>query len=247
MSETKKMTMYREPLLVAAMLLVAAGITLMVRSGFGISVASSVPYVFSQYFTQLSFGTWTFISYTFVILLLIVMIRHFETLYLISFVISFVVGMLNDLFKYLWSYLPDHTAFLIFYYFLGWLCLSLGIASFVKSELPPAPYDLFVRDVAFYKKIPIALVKTLFDLGCLTTSLLFLTFVVKRLTGIGIGTIVTGLFNGTLVGFWLKWMDRHFRMCSLYWPKLISSSKSDEIETVVTTTASEKCDNQSEE
>jgi uncharacterized membrane protein YczE len=215
MNETKKVIVFREPLLLFAMMLVDAGVTLMIRSGFGISVASSVPYVFSLHFTQLSFGTWTFISYVFVILLLIVLIKHFEVKYIISFGISFIVGILNDLFKYLWSFLPERTILFVLYYFLGWFCLSLGIACFVKSELPPAPYELFIRDIARFKKIPIARAKTLFDLGSLLTSLLFLIFVVKRLTGIGIGTVIAGLFNGTVVGFWIKLMNRHFNMRSL--------------------------------
>jgi uncharacterized membrane protein YczE len=215
MTEAKKVIVFREPLFATAMLLVSAGVTLMVRSGFGISVASSVPYVFSLYFTQLSFGIWTFVSYAVVILLLIVLIRHFEWLYLISFGISFLVSLLIDLFKYFWSFLPEQTLLLILYYFMGWLCLSLGIASFIKSELPPTPYELFIRDLAKFKNISFARSKTLFDLGCLTISLLFITFFLKRLTGIGVGTVVAGLLNGTLIGFWLRLMNRHFSMRSL--------------------------------
>jgi len=214
-NHTKRWPMPREVLLLAALVLVSAGVTLMVRSGYGISVASSVPYVFSLHFTQLSFGTWTFIVYTFVILLLIALIRHFEWLYLFSFVISIFAGLFSDLFKFLWSFLPGSALLHVLYYFAGWFCLSLGIASFVKSGLPPAPYELFIREVSRFKKIPIGRAKTLFDLGCLTISSLFLIFVVKRLVGIGIGTVVAGLFNGTVVGHWIRLMNRHLTMQSL--------------------------------
>lgn len=215
MMEIKRWVMPREILLMTALVLVSAGVTLMVRSGYGISVASSVPYVFSLHFTQLSFGTWTFIVYSAVILLLIALIRHFEWLYLVSFVISIFAGLFSDLFKYLWSFLPGGALLHVLYYFAGWFCLSLGIASFVKSGLPPAPYELFIREVSRFKNIPIGRAKTLFDLGCLTISSLFLIFVVRRLVGIGIGTVVAGLFNVTVVGNWIRLMNRHLTMRSL--------------------------------
>lgn len=211
----KKITIYRELLLTAAIAMGSAGITLMVRSGFGISVASSVPYVFSLHFTQLSFGIWSFISYVFVIVLTVVLTQHFEKSYLVSFVVAFFYGLGNDLFKFCWSFLPSGLLLHIVYYFCGWFLLSAGIASFIKSGLPPAPYELFVREVSRMKGLAVSRVKTMFDLASLIVSLLFITFVLRRLIGIGPGTVVAGLFNGTVVGYWLKLMNRHFRMRSL--------------------------------
>lgn len=213
-------TVYRETLLFAALALVTAGVTLMVRSGFGISVASSMPYVFSLHFTQLSFGTWTFIAYTAVFLLMLILIRHFEWVYLISFAMSFIVGLFSDLFKFLWSFLPEIKPLFIIYYLAGWGLLSLGIACFIKSGLPPAPYELFIREISRFKNIPVSRAKTYFDLGCLTTSLLFLLLVVRQFVGIGIGTVIAGLLNGTVVGFWLRGMNSRFKMKVLFsfWP-----------------------------
>lgn len=211
----RTVVVYRELLLLAAIVLGSAGMTLMARSGFGISVVSSVPYVFSLHFTQLTFGTWTFISYVFVILLTIVMNRHFEMVYLASFVVSLAISLCNDLFKFLWSMLPDGLPLQILYYLAGWFMLSLGIASFIKSGLPPAPYELFVRETARFKNIPVSRVKTMLDLVSLVISVLFTLLVLRRLGGIGPGTVVAGLFNGTVVGIWLKLMDKRFQMASL--------------------------------
>ena len=168
-----------------------------------------MPFVFSQYFSQISFGTWTIISFSSVFVLLIIMTRHFEPRYLISFFVSNLVGILNDLFTKLWTNLPEQICLLIVYYFIGWCCLSLGIACFIVSDLPPTTYELFIRDIAKYKHISLVRAKTMFDLGCLITSILFIVLVLKQMKGIGIGTVIAGLFNGTAIGLWIKLINRH--------------------------------------
>jgi uncharacterized membrane protein YczE len=215
LSFSNVIVVYRELLLLAAIALGSAGITLMVRSGLGISVASAVPYVFCLHFTLFTFGTWSFISYVFVIIFTVVLTRHFEKSYLVSFVVAFFYGMSNDLFKYIWSFLPSSQVLKILYYLFGWLFLSAGIASFIKSGLPPAPYELFVREVSRFKGFSVSKVKTAFDLSSLVVSVLFITLVLRRFVGIGIGTVIAGLFNGSVVGHWLHLMDRHFKMESL--------------------------------
>lgn len=190
----------------------SAGMTLMARSGFGVSAVSSVPYVFSLHFTQLTFGTWTFISFVTMILLTIVLTQHFEKFYFFTLLIALFNGICNDLFKNLWSHLPDGFALQSVYFLCGWALLASGIASFIKSGLPPGPYELIVSELARIKGVPVARGKTTLDVTSMTVALLFSALVLRRLVGIGPGTIAAGLLNGTIIGFILKQMNRHFRM-----------------------------------
>lgn len=47
--------------LLLAIIINSIGVLLMLQSGSGISAISSVPYAFSEVFTKLSLGTWTYI------------------------------------------------------------------------------------------------------------------------------------------------------------------------------------------
>lgn len=56
-----KLILRGEAALLLAIIINSIGVLLMLQSGSGISVISSVPYAFSEAFTKLSLGTWTYI------------------------------------------------------------------------------------------------------------------------------------------------------------------------------------------
>lgn len=217
MKKNVKSTLYAEILFVLGLLLISMGITLMVHADLGISVASSVPYVISQRFTSLSFGTWSYIVQGFLVLLLVLIIRKVKRSYFLSFLVSVVFGVLVDLFSLWTAGLADGDWLLrSILFFMGLFLMSLGIASFVGSNLPLLPYDLFVKELAIHTNISFRMSKTLFDLSCLTLSVLFLLFFVERWTGIGIGSVFSALLNGVLSGLWLSLIQKHFIVRPLF-------------------------------
>ncbi|MDW7657487.1 MAG: DUF6198 family protein [Bacillota bacterium] len=217
MSKEKKPVVYAEILFTCGLILISFGITLMVHADLGISVASSVPFVISLRFTALTFGTWSYLVQGFLVILLIVIIRKIKWNYLLSFLVSVAFGVLVDVFSLLSSGLiglawPQRALL----FAGGQLILTMGIALFVASRLPLLPYDLFVNELAIYKHISFRKCKTLFDLSCLLTSSLFLLLFVRRLAGIGIGSLISALLNGTLAGFWLGMLNRHITIRSIF-------------------------------
>ena len=54
-------TMRGELALLVAVLINSFGVVLMLHSGAGISAISSVPFAFSEVFTRISLGTWTYL------------------------------------------------------------------------------------------------------------------------------------------------------------------------------------------
>lgn len=56
-----KLILRGEAALRLAIIINSIGVLLMLQSGSGISAISSVPYAFSEVFTKLSLGTWTYI------------------------------------------------------------------------------------------------------------------------------------------------------------------------------------------
>lgn len=59
--ENEKPILRGELALIAAIVINSFSVVLMLYSGSGISAISSVPYAFSEVFTKLSLGTWTYL------------------------------------------------------------------------------------------------------------------------------------------------------------------------------------------
>ncbi len=201
----KKLIVFYEFMFALGLICISAGLSFMVRSNLGISVASSMPYVISHRFGAITFGTWSYIVQGFLVLLLIIIVRKIKISYVLSFLVSVVFGYLLDFFTGATAALPvDHIWLRFVYYAVGLFVLSFGIASVVFSQWPPIPFDLFVKELALHKNLSFKKTKTGFDLSCLAFSSVFLIIFIRQITGIGPGTIISALFNGTLVSLWLK-------------------------------------------
>ena len=89
-------TMRGELALLVAVLINSFGVVLMLHSGAGISAISSVPFAFSEVFTRISLGTWTYLFQGVLVLSLMILRKRFVPQYLFSFVVGFVFGELLD-------------------------------------------------------------------------------------------------------------------------------------------------------
>ena len=87
-------TMRGELALLVAVLINSFGVVLMLHSGAGISAISSVPFAFSEVFTRISLGTWTYLFQGVLVLSLMILRKRFVPQYLFSFVVGFVFGEL---------------------------------------------------------------------------------------------------------------------------------------------------------
>ena len=73
--------------LLVAVLINSFGVVLMLHSGAGISAISSVPFAFSEVFTRISLGTWTYLFQGVLVLSLMILRKRFVPQYLFSFVV----------------------------------------------------------------------------------------------------------------------------------------------------------------
>lgn len=92
-------TMRGELALLVAVLINSFGVVLMLHSGAGISAISSVPFAFSEVFTRISLGTWTYLFQGVLVLSLMILRKRFVPQYLFSFVVGFVFGELLDVLR----------------------------------------------------------------------------------------------------------------------------------------------------
>lgn len=71
--EKSRRTVRGELALMVAVAINSLGVVLMLHSGAGISAISSVPYAFSEVFTRVSLGTWTYIFQGLLVLSLMIL------------------------------------------------------------------------------------------------------------------------------------------------------------------------------
>lgn len=198
-----------EVALMIAVLINSFGVVLMLYSGSGISAISSVPYAFSEVFTRLSLGTWTYIFQGLLVLSLMILRKRFVPPYLFSFVVGFVFGELLDVHKAWISVLPTALPWRIGYFVVSYLLISAGIALSNRCGLPIIPTDLFPRELSDITGIAYSKIKIAFDVICLAVTALLTGLLLGRIDGLGIGTVVAAFTMGKMVGWIGERMDQH--------------------------------------
>lgn len=200
--------------LIAAVIINSFGVVLMLYSGSGISAISSVPFAFSEVFSNLTLGTWTYIFQGLLVLSLMILRRHFVPEYLFSFVVGFAFGELLDVHEFWINILPDSLFCRFLYFIISYLLISLGIALSNRCCLPIVPTDLFPRELAQITGITYPRIKISFDVICLAVTGGMTLVFLGHLDGLGIGTILAAFTMGKTVGIIGDWLDRRFQFCS---------------------------------
>lgn len=213
-SEVEKPVLRGEMALVAAVIINSFGVVLMLYSGSGISAISSVPFAFSEVFTRLSLGTWTYIFQGLLVLSLMILRRRFVPEYLFSFVVGFVFGELLDVHEFWINILPLGIFWRVLYFIASYLLISLGIALSNRCCLPIVPTDLFPRELSQITGVKYSRIKISFDVICLTVTGVLTVAFLGHLDGLGIGTVLAAFTMGKCVGFIGDRLDRRVRFCS---------------------------------
>lgn len=206
----KKKKFSRELALLIAIIYNSLNLNLLVKGSFGISPLSSVPLVFSKVFTQFTLGNWTIIIQLITILIMLLIVRRFKFGYLLSFLVAIIFGTFVDLWSILINPLPVTFALRIVYFILGFIGTGIGASFFVLCGLPIQPFDLFVREVSDATQTPLKKTRTIYDLVSVSISTLVSLTVLKKLEGVGIGTVFGVLFTGTIMHETSEFLNKRY-------------------------------------
>ncbi len=201
--------------LLTAVIINSFGVVLMLYSGSGISAISSVPYAFSEVFTRLSLGTWTYIFQGLLIFSLMVMRKRFVWQYLFSFVVGFAFSEMLDVHEAWINVLPTGFGFRVMYFVISYMLICFGIALSNHCKLPIIPTDLFPRELADITGVRYSRIKVSFDVICLALTGILTELFLGRLDGLGIGTILAAFTMGKVIGIINNWIDRKFEFVSV--------------------------------
>lgn len=179
------------------------GIALITKGGLGTSQISSIPYVLSFQFPQMSFAMGTFlINLVFVAVQIALLGRKFFPVQLlqipVNIVFSSCLGIGMAVFGWLNpTTLPAQLALVL----IGCCVLGVGIAVECAPEVVFVPGEGIVHAIAEVTGQKLGTVKLAFDAVLVVASVSLSMLLFGRLNGVGVGTIITVFITGNVVNF----------------------------------------------
>lgn len=165
----------------------------------------------------LSFGQAEYVVQAIVFILLCIVLKRFRFVYFFSFGTCLIYGFVLDLWRKIPFLNPTATPpgsmnlpLRIAMFVIGIILTSFSVALFFKTYLFPQVYDFFVKAVSCKYGIKLSRLKTVVDLSCLTASVIMTFAFFGEIRGIGWGTLIMALLNGTVIGYFSKLLDKAF-------------------------------------
>lgn len=212
-----KITVRSEIIYFLAIIFLSFAVAVLTEADLGISMIVAPAYLLSAKTQVLSFGQAEYVIQAVIFIIFCLVMRKFKLVYLSSFLTCLIYGAVLDLWRLIPAFNPAVTPpesielwLRIVMFVCGAVITSFSVALFFKTYFYPQVYDFFVKGVSAKFKINRALFKTIFDLSCLALALIFTFAFFGGIRGIGWGTAIMALFNGSLIGLFGKLIDRFF-------------------------------------
>ena len=212
-----KKVFYTELAYLIGIVTLAIGTAFMTRADFGLSMVVAPAYLLHLKISEaLPFFTFGMAEYTLQAVLLLLMaliLRRFKLSYLFSFVTAVIYGFTLDGILALVGLIPGGgMAIRVTFFVVGMPLCSLGVSMMFHTYFSPAAYEFFVKEVSGKMKVDINRFKTVYDcISCLVSILMsFAFFGLWHFVGVNIGTVITALLNGFLIGRFSQFFEGRF-------------------------------------
>ena len=184
--------------------LLAAGIILNTRSNLGVAAFTSFYYALSE-ISHMSLGSSSIIVYFVLITIQIILARKLSLSVALQIPFSIIFGIITDIYDYM---LPEPELSLLGRFFM---LTSIGVYLYTNCRLVMTPVEGTVQTIADRAGLRFSLVKNGFDLTMLLLTILFCLLLKQPIFGIGIGTVVSALLLGRIIGIYEKKISFLFR------------------------------------
>lgn len=210
-----KRVFYCETAYILGIIILALGTALMEKANFGMSMIVAPAYLIhlkvSQFVPFFSFGISEYVFQTCLLILLSLIMHKVKKSYFLSLATAFIYGIFLDTAINLIALINlDGIIWQIIYFIFGMVICSSGVALLFHTYIPPAAYDLFVKEVTQKTNLRISKVKTIYDFCSLIFSIALALIFFGNFVGINWGTIVCTMLNGFLIGRISSLLEKKF-------------------------------------
>ena len=213
----KKITINSEATYLVAILLLSLSVAMLTSADFGISMIVAPAYLLSLKIDFLTFGQAEYVVQGILFVILCLVIRKFRPIYLTSFLTCLIYGLVLDLWRMIpffnTSVTPPESIELwarILLFIGGFILTGFSVALFFKTYFYPQVYDFSVKCVTARYHFKMFIVKTSVDFSMLGIALIMTSCFFGKLVGIGWGTLVMAVLNGTIIDLFSKLLDHFF-------------------------------------
>lgn len=209
-----KKKMYTEACYLLGLFTLALGTVLMTRADFGVGMVVAPAYVcyltFSRLLPWFTFGMAEYLLQAALLIAMCLFLGRFRLRYLWSAVTVLLYGLVLD---GLMALVPPVSALTprLLYYAGGLLISTLGVSFMFHTYIPPAVYELVVSEVSKVRAWPVFRVKTVYDCASCAVAVVLSLVLFGALEGIGWGTVVCAVINGTVISLWSRLLEHCFR------------------------------------
>ena len=199
---------------VLGLLCLAIGAMLMIKSDFGLTMIVAPAYVLhaklADSFSWLTLGMMEYLWQGLLLIATMLIVRRARIGYFFAFITAVIFGFMLDGCLALSAYLPATMILRFVYYILGVFICSLGVAFVFRTYIAPEVHELLVKEIADkFGKQPHH-IKMCYDIFCCVIAVILGLIFFGELYGVGWGTLVCAIVNGSLIGIYSKWLDKHF-------------------------------------
>ena len=213
----KKRIFYTEIAYIMGLLLLAMGTAMTAWAGFGISMVVAPAFIvhlkLSQLLSWFSFGMAEYLLQTLILGIMMLVLKRVKAVYFLAILTAVLYGFVLDGCMALMELIPaDTLPVRLTVYVVGVLTCTAAISLLFYSYLPPAAYEMLVKNLAAAYGWSVTRVKTVYDLCSLGVSLVLSLTLLGTVQGIGVGTVVCALCYGWLISMFSKLFTRFWRL-----------------------------------
>lgn len=196
-------------LFIVSLFFAALGVAVTKRGELGVSPISSMANVLSCKFAFLSLGTWLILWNCALIVGQVILLRkEFQLIQLLQIPLSLLFGVFTDFGMWCASYIPvQHYAVRLALVLCGILILGFGVSLSVIANVIMNSGEAFVKAISDKTSWNFGNIKIGFDVCCVILSVLCsMLFFHGQIVGAREGTILTAIFTGVVVKFYVSKM-----------------------------------------
>lgn len=190
--------MKRYIIFLVGLIFLALGIAITAVAGLGTSPISSPPYIFSERFFKVSFGTTTFVWNAVMVFFQIILLRKkFRPFLLIQLPVALLLGVLVDAFGFCVSFMESSVYPIQFgVLILGCVVSGFGIGCMVLSERVISSAEGLVQMIAEKYGKQFGTVKVWFDIANVVLGVIMCLAFFGDISRIREGTLINALITG---------------------------------------------------
>lgn len=190
----------------SGLVLLAIGLVLNTKTGWGASPIASVPYYFSMK-TGVSYGNLTLIEYSaLVVAQFIIKGEPRKAADLLQIVYSLVFTRLLNVLDIIHG-AGDNIIVKLFYVLGANVFTGIGSAMILSTHWITNPADSFVAALAARVHVELGFIKNIVDLVFALTTILCSLLLSHQIQGVGIGTIITAFGVGRVIWLYNRWVN----------------------------------------